>query len=121
MTESTQRHAVDILVHRLVMLSLFLGSAFFWIGLFAQTYDYTAAWYLVFLLFILASPFIMGNLNFIQLAEEKGAVFAIKNINRVVSLTILQIKRDFSEDDEVSMAKKRQEEKDLKFLLGEGE
>ena len=67
------------------------------------------------------SPFIMGNLNFIQLAEEKGAVFAIRNINRVVSLTILQIKRDILEDDEVSIAKKKQEEEDLKFLLGEDE
>ena len=121
MTESSQRHAVDILVHRLAMLILFLVGALFWVGLFTLAYDYTEAWYLLFLLFILMSPFMMGHLNFIHLAEEKGAMFAIKNINRVVALTILQIKRDLSEDDEVSMAKKRQEEKDLKFLLGEDE
>ena len=118
MTESTQRHAVDILVHRLVMLSLFLVGALFWVGLFTLAYDYTEAWYVLILLFILMSPFMMGHLNFIQLAEEKGAMFAIKNINRVVTLTILQLTR---EDDEVSIAQKRQEEKDLKFLLGEDE
>lgn len=119
MTESTtQRHAVDILVHRVVMFSLYLVGALFWVGLFRLTYDYTEAWYLLFLLFIIMSPFMMGNLNFIQLAEERGAMFAIKNINRVVTLTFLQITR---EDDEVSIAKKRQEEKDLKFLLGEDE
>ena len=121
MTENDQRHGIEVLVQGLVMLSLALVSGFFWIGLFAQTYDYTEAWYLVFLLFILMSPFIMGNLNFLQLVDEKGIIFAIKNIKRVVGLTTLQVIRNFSEDDEVSMAKKRQEEEDLKFLLGEDE
>ena len=62
-----------------------------------------------------------GQSQLHTIGRGKGVVFAIKNINRVVSLTILQIKRDFSDDDEVSMAKKRQEEEDLKLLLGEGE
>ena len=109
------------IVHNGLTTVLFIISTIFWYQFYSFSYQLTGAWYFVILIFTLMSPFILLNLNFLKLSEEKGAMFAIMNIDRVIGLTILEIKRNFSEDDEVRLAEKRREEMDLKFLIGEDE
>ena len=100
---------------------LYLISLIFWVQLIQITYDFVGVWYLVPFIIGLMFPLLSVNLNFLQLAEEKGLRYTVKNINRVFNLSILQIKRIFSDDDDVSLAQKKQDEEDKKFLLGEDE
>ena len=85
--------------HNFIAATLTLASFIFWVGLILVAFEIMDEWWIRIVIIILLLNPILVNLYFLQMIEEKGLMFALKNFDRPFKLLGIQIKGKSSQED----------------------